>query len=121
MCIRDRNGASNTSMHMEMIVGAAEYYDYTKYMAETYQRILDAGLTVPDELRKFIDPSCFDTTVFKEMVGIAAPDDKTIVYTCTDELSYFPSVATYNCLYPLLSLIHIWNRFQLCHRQKKSH
>lgn len=96
-----KNGASNTSMPMEMIVGAAEYYDYTKYMAETYQRILDAGLTVPDELRKFIDPACFDTTLFKEMVGIAAPDDKTIVYTCTDELSYFPSVATYNCLYPL--------------------
>ncbi len=96
-----KNGAANTSMPIEMITGASEYYEYTKYMAETYQRIVDDGVTVPDELRKYIDPACFDTTVFKEMVGIAAPDDKTIVYTCTDALSYFPSVATYNCLYPL--------------------
>ena len=42
-----KNGASNTSMPMEMIVGAAEYYDYTKYMAETYQRILTLALPCP--------------------------------------------------------------------------
>ena len=34
------------------------------------------------------------------MVGIEAPDDYTLVYHCTSPMAYFPTLATYNCLYP---------------------
>ena len=80
-----KNGASNTSMPIEMIVGAKEYYDYTKQLAET-----DEAAALALGLDKFL-----------EMVKVSAPDDKTIIYECVDQLAYFPSVATYNCLYPL--------------------
>ncbi len=80
-----KNGASNTSMPMEMIVGAADYYNYTKTLAET-----DEAAAKALGLDKFL-----------EMVGVSAPDKYTLVYKCLDKLTYFPSVATYNCLYPL--------------------
>ncbi len=96
-----KNASSNTSMPMEMIVGAADYYNYTKTMAGVWSSIQEKGIEVSDELRAILDPSCYDLSVFLDMVGIEAPDDKTIVYTCVDNLTYFPSVATYNCLYPL--------------------
>ena len=41
-----------------------------------------------------------DLTIFKKMVGIEAPDDYTLVYHCTSPMAYFPTLATYNCLYP---------------------
>ena len=81
-----KNGAANTSMPIEMIEGAKEYYEYTKSLAETEGD--DAAKALG--LDKFL-----------EMVGISAPDDKTIVYTCKDKLAYFPTLGTYNCLYPL--------------------
>ncbi len=96
-----KNDAYNTTMPGEMIVGAQDYYDYTKTLKEAYDDIVEAGLTVPDELKPYLDPACFGTEKFMEMVGIATPDDKTIVYSLTDKLAYFPTVATYNCLYPL--------------------
>lgn len=80
-----KNDATNTSMPMEMIVGAADYYNYTKELAE---QDIEAA-------------KALGTEKFLEMVGIETPDDKTIIYHCVDALSYFPSVATYNCLYPL--------------------
>ena len=77
-----KNKANNTSMPGEMIQGAMDYYNYTKELGE-------------EEAKKL------GTEKFLEMVGIETPDDYTIIYHCTDKLSYFPSVACYNCLAPL--------------------
>jgi oligopeptide transport system substrate-binding protein len=77
-----KNQANNTSMPIEMIQGAGDYYNYTKELGA-------------DESKKL------GTEKFLEMVGIEAPDDYTLIYHCTDKLSYFPSVACYNCLAPL--------------------
>lgn len=79
-----KNGSANISMPSDMIKGAEEYYEYTKTLSEEEARALKA-----DEGSKFL-----------EMVGIEAPDDYTLIYHCTSELPYFPTVATYNCLYP---------------------
>jgi oligopeptide transport system substrate-binding protein len=68
---------------MDMIEGAADYYEYTKELDE--------------EEAKALAP---DNETFLEMVGIETPDDYTVVYTCTAELPYFDTVATYACLYP---------------------
>ena len=84
-----KNDSYNASMPMEMIEGAEEYYNYTKELTESDGPEAAYALTA-DEGSKFA-----------EMVGIATPDEKTVVYTLIDALPYFPSVATYNCLYPL--------------------
>lgn len=81
-----KNNAANTSMPIAMIEGAREYYEYTKELAETEGE--EAALAL-------------GTEKFLEMVGIETPDDYTIVYHCLTPMTYFPSVATYNCLYPL--------------------
>lgn len=77
-----KNQAANTSMPIEMIKGAGNYYAYTKELGE-------------EEAKKL------GTEKFLEMVGLEAPDDYTLIYHCVDKLSYFPSVACYNCLAPL--------------------
>ena len=80
-----KNQAANTSMPIEMIKGAKEYYEYTKTLAESDEAAAKAlGLDK-----------------FYEMVAVSCPDDYTIQFECVDKLSYFPSVATYNCLAPL--------------------
>ena len=76
-----KNMSFNTSMPMELIKGASEYYEYTKGLSEEEGRALDSSKML-------------------EMVGIATPDDYTLVYTCTAPKPYFPTVAAYNCLYP---------------------
>lgn len=82
-----KNDSYNVSMPNEMIKGAQEYYEYTKALTESEGADAAKALTVDGK--------------FSELVGIETPDDKTIVYTLVDQLPYFPSVATYNCLYPL--------------------
>ena len=85
-----KNDSYNSSMPMEMIAGAAEYYEYTKALTES-----DGAEAV-----KALDAA--EGSKFAEMVGIACDDEAgTITYTLIDQLPYFPSVATYNCLYPL--------------------
>ena len=80
-----KNQSANTSMPIEMIKGAKEYYEYTKTLAESDEAAAKAlGLDK-----------------FYEMVAVSCPDDYTIQFECVDKLSYFPSVATYNCLAPL--------------------
>lgn len=96
-----KNGAYNTSMPTAMIAGAQEYYEYTKYMADTVEAIEKAGVAIPDDLRPFIDPKYFDTTKFSEMVGVTAVDDYTVQYTCVDCLPYFPTLCTSAALYPV--------------------
>ena len=77
-----KNQAANTSMPSTTVVGAADYYDKTYAMddaaaeALTYDDMLAAG------------------------VGIDAPDDYTIVYTCINPCPYFDTVASYVCCYP---------------------
>lgn len=84
-----KNQAANTSMPLEMIAGAQEYYDYTNEMTEE-----EAIALAPDNEK------------FLELVGIECPDDYTVVYTCTSGNTYFDTVATYACLYPA-SAAHI--------------
>ena len=76
-----KNEANNTSMPTLYIVGAEEYYEKTKDMGAAaadlrYQDMLDAG------------------------VGIEAPDDYTLVFTCKHSCPYFDTVASYVCCYP---------------------
>ncbi len=85
-----KNDSYNVSMPAEMIAGANDYYEYTKALTESDGAEAAKALTA-DEGSKFA-----------EMVGIATDDAAgTITYTLVDQLPYFPSVATYNCLYPL--------------------
>ena len=76
-----KNEANNTSMPTLYIVGAEEYYEKTKDMGAAaadlrYQDMLDAG------------------------VGLEAPDDYTLVFTCKDPCPYFDTVAAYTSFYP---------------------
>ncbi len=80
-----KNESSNTSMPIEMIKGASEYYQYTKGLSEAEAQALDAS----------------DGSKFLEMVGIEIPDDHTVIYHCIDPKPYFDSVASYVCLFPL--------------------
>lgn len=80
-----KNESENTSMPMEMIKGAAEYYAYTKELSQEEAYALTAG----------------EGSKFAELVGIEAPDDYTVVYHCTTEKPYFDSLGCYACLYPL--------------------
>ena len=77
-----KNEANNTSMPNDTIVGAYEYYELTKEAGDaaadmTYEDMLAAG------------------------VGIEAPDDYTLVFTCKDPCPYFDTVAAYNSFYPV--------------------
>ena len=38
---------------------------------------------------------------FREMVGLAIPDETTLIYTCKTAKPYFDTLATHNSLYPL--------------------
>ncbi len=85
-----KNDSYNTSMPNQMIAGAEDYYNYTK------------ELTASEGPEAAWELTADEGSVFAEMVGIKADDEAgTITYTLKDNLPYFPSVATYNCLYPL--------------------
>ena len=80
-----KNDSANTAMPLEMIEGANEYYEWTKTLSEEEALALTAG----------------DGSKFREMVKLETPDDYTVVYHCKSPMPYFPSVATYGCLYPM--------------------
>ena len=80
-----KNNSVKTSMPIEMIEGASEYYEYTKTLTEEEGKALTAG----------------EGSKFLEMVGMEIPDDYTVIYHCTDPKPYFDSVATYACLFPM--------------------
>ena len=85
-----KNDSYNTSMPIQMIAGAEDYYNYTKDLATS------------EGTEAAWDLDADEDSVFAEMVGIEADDlAGTITYTLIDKMPYFPSVATYNCLYPL--------------------
>jgi len=77
-----KNGSANTSMPMELIKGAAEYYAWTKELT-------------PEEGLKT------DLSKFFEMVGMEVVDDYTIKYTCTGPRPYFDTVCGNHCMYPV--------------------
>ena len=79
-----KNNSSNTSMPLEMIKGAKEYYEYTKTLSEEEAFALNAEEG-------------------SEMVGLETPDDYTLVYHCITQKPYFDTLATYNSLYPISS------------------
>lgn len=78
-----KNLNNNTTMPNGSIKGAKEYNAYTNELddetarALTYKDMLDFG------------------------VGIAAPDDYTVVYTCSAPCPYFHTIASGNCLFPI--------------------
>ena len=76
-----KNAAANTSMPIQMIKGAGEYYEYTKALPEAEGKAL-----VLDK--------------FYEMVGCVVDGNK-ITFTCIDATPWFPTLACYNCLAPL--------------------
>ena len=80
-----KNNSVNTSMPIEMIEGASEYYEYTKTLTEEEGKALTAG----------------EGSKFMEMVGVEIPDDYTLIYHCIEPKPYFDTVATYACLYPM--------------------
>ena len=80
-----KNDSANTSMPMEMIEGAAEYYEYTKGLSQEEAYALNAG----------------EGSKFAEMVGIEVVDGNTLVYHCTEAKPYFYTVGAYACLYPI--------------------
>ena len=83
-----KNDSYNVSMPAEMVAGANDYYEFTKKLTEEQGEEAAKALTAEDD--------------FASMVGIAADDEAgTVTYTLLDSLPYFPSVATYNCLYPI--------------------
>ncbi len=61
-----KNGSNNTSMPIEMIKGAGEYYEYTKTLSKEEGEALTAG----------------EGSKFLEMVGIEIPDANTVTYHC---------------------------------------
>ena len=75
-----KNAAANTSMPIQMIKGAGEYYEYTKELGDAAKEL---------KLDKFY-----------EMVGCAVDGNK-ITFTCVDATPWFPTLACYNCLAPL--------------------
>lgn len=77
-----KNNAVNSSMPVDLIEGAEEYYNYTKN--------LDAA-----------EALALDRSKFLEMVKIETPDDYTVTYTCTRNAPYFDTVALCACLYPV--------------------
>ena len=80
-----KNDSANTSMPLEMLEGANEYYEYTKTLSEEEALALTAEEGSP----------------FSEMVGVDVPDDYTITYTCITEKPYFDTLAVYQSLYPI--------------------
>jgi oligopeptide transport system substrate-binding protein len=76
-----KNDSLNTSMPRQLIKGATEYYEYTKQLGEEAKKL--------------------DLTKFKEMVGVEAPDDYTLIFECLDKFPYFQTVTVYNCLAPV--------------------
>lgn len=81
-----KNGGNNTTMPNETIVGAEEYYEYTKGLTEEEGQALG-------------------TEKFLEMVGIETPDDYTVTYHCIRNCTYFDSLAVAGCLYPISSAL----------------
>ena len=76
-----KNDAYNTSMCLPTIVGAQDYYDYTQSLSKE-------------------EALALDKTKFFEMVGVECPDERTLIYHCVDNCTYFDTFAINAILYP---------------------
>lgn len=79
-----KNDAKNTTMLRNLVEGAEEYYNLTKDMDAAAARAL----------------TC-ESPEFTGTVGIEAPDDYTLIYHCTGNCAYFPTLCTSAALYPV--------------------
>ena len=79
-----KNQGANSSMPIEMIKGAKEYYEMTQKEFE------ETGAVSAETEAKFT-----------EIVGVSAPDNVTLIYTMLAPKPYFDTCTTYACLYPL--------------------
>ena len=102
-----KNDSTNTSMPIEMIAGAEDYYNYTKgTTADSTPEEVAAFEAICTKYGLSTTPLTEDEAkalkldVFSKMVGIEAPDKNTLIYHCVGTLPYFDTVATYGCLYP---------------------
>ena len=77
----EKNQAANTSMPTETLAGAAEYYAHTKELEE------DAAALTYEDMLAF-------------GVGVEAPDDTTLIFTCAAPCPYFDTVAAGNSFAP---------------------
>lgn len=78
-----KNEGYNTSMLVNMLEGAQDYYDYTSSLSE------EEALALTTDNEEF------------QKVGVKAPDDSTVVYTLTGGYTYFGTLATSAALAPL--------------------
>ena len=95
-----KNDSYNVSMPAEMIVGANDYYEYTKALAYGVEPGTELAEDAALSEEGMAAAKALGLDKFLEMVGIKI-DGSDIIYTCLAPLPYFPSVATYNCLYPV--------------------
>lgn len=82
----EKNDANNTSMLTTLVEGAKDYYDYTKALAESTPGAAKALTTDNPEFAK---------------VGVKAPDDYSLVYTCISNCTYFDTLCTNASMYPI--------------------
>jgi len=82
-----KNEATNYLMLGEHVAGAMDYLEYTMELSE------EEAMAVPRE-------------TFLEMVGIEAPDDRTLIYHMANPCVFFPSV-TANMEFMPLSASHV--------------
>lgn len=103
-----KNEANNISMLSTMIAGAEDYYIYTKgYTSESSPEAIARFEEVCTKYGLPTTPlteeevKALDLTIFSQIVGASAPDNYTLDIRLTGFYSYFPTVACYNCLYPI--------------------
>lgn len=95
-----KNDSYNVSMPAEMIVGANDYYEYTKAMCYGVEPGAEIAKDAVLKDEGVAAAKALGLDKFLEMVGIKA-EGNVITYSLVAPLPYFPSVATYNCLYPV--------------------
>ncbi len=82
-----KNGTNNTSMLRAMVAGAEEYFQYTKALTETEGE--EAAKALKSDNAEF------------QKVGVKAPDDTHLTYTCVKPCPYFETLCTSAALYPV--------------------
>ncbi len=70
---------------ISLIEGAQEYYDYTKNLSKEEAYALTAA----------------DGSKFREMVGVDVKNNYTLIFTCVDQTTFFPSLGLTNGLTPI--------------------
>lgn len=103
-----KNGANNTSMLSATVKGAEDYYLYTRgYTAESDEKTIADFEAVCEKYGLDKTPlteeegKALGLELFTQIVSASAPDDYTLVIGLSGAYPYFPTLACYNCLYPV--------------------